>query len=389
MTTTEAIQPQEAPLNNESTNHAPLATPSTELPTPLSPSSPGKKRRFLDNLAFFASVGFAIGTISIFLSMFGLSNVAVLGWKLPVPVLAVMAASPAALLVLIWLWRNKDQEREHRNAEARLLQERLHLAIQCLADGDLVIRLGGIFNLERLLNLKKKNSEVWSMDDHNSVLEILTGYIRAKVGHSVSAEISGQGKPLADDVRAALTVLGRRRAVRSPEEAVLDFEDVSLQGVCLEKACLDGGNFRNANLKGASLTMAQLRNVVFCEAKLQQANLEGANLEEANLARAFLTKAILKDSNLKKADLRGTSLSEANLRGANLSGAILEGAILYGADLMSANLKGANLKGADLSGANLREAGLDGADLAGAYYSDQTKFPAGFEPASHEIIRQS
>jgi len=68
------------------------------------------------------------------------------------------------------------------------------------------------------------------------------------------------------------------------------------------------------------------------------------------------------------ADLTGATLVKANLSGANL----------YGADLPGADLRGANLSGADLTEANLTE----------AKYSDNTKFPEGFNPDGEGMIKE-
>ena len=53
---------------------------------------------------------------------------------------------------------------------------------------------------------------------------------------------------------------------------------------------------------------------------------------------------------------------------------------LAGADLTGAVLTGADLTGADLAGADLTGADLTRADLTRAKYTQETLWPAGFDP---------
>ena len=48
----------------------------------------------------------------------------------------------------------------------------------------------------------------------------------------------------------------------------------------------------------------------------------------------------------------------------------------------------ANLTGADLTGANLTDANLTRADLTRASFSDDTRWPGGFDPAMYGMIRR-
>lgn len=83
----------------------------------------------------------------------------------------------------------------------------------------------------------------------------------------------------------------------------------------------------------------------------------------------------LRQADLSDADLSRAALSHANLRDANLQRAILWQTVLVGADLTGADLGNAVLGEADLTGTK-----LTGADLTGAWYSEGTKWPAGFVP---------
>lgn len=73
-------------------------------------------------------------------------------------------------------------------------------------------------------------------------------------------------------------------------------------------------------------------------------------------------------------------LKDGTTMGAYLVGANLEDADLFIAHLEFADLSKAHLAGAFLEGADLAGAYLEGADLHVATYSDETVWPAGFNP---------
>ena len=172
-------------------------------------------------------------------------------------------------------------------------------------------RLGGIYALEGVMNT--------SGQYHQPVLEALCAFVREE-----TKESTGDGPP-ATDVQAALTVIGRRKAIATGTPD------------------LGNAHIPKANLHHADLSGADLRG----------ADLHGANLRDADLSGA----------DLRGADLRGF-LSGAHLRDTLLSGADLSGAFLAGADLRDTflpevNLSDADLSDADLSGATVSQVQLD------------------------------
>jgi uncharacterized protein YjbI with pentapeptide repeats len=268
-----------------------------------------------------------------------------------------------------------------------LISNQVAKGFEQLGSGKVVVRLGGIYALEGVMN----NSEQY----HKPVLEALSAFVR----NGTSTETGDE--PPAADIQAALLVIGRRAAIGtgSPDlshahipKADLkhtDLRDANLSGTILRGAELSHTNLRHANLidanlsganlSGASLTVATSLNnptvtpglMLFdmsgdpadlSDATLFNADLSGANLSNANLSRANLS------ANLTKADLLNANLSNADLANANLSNANLSIANLSGADLRGANLSGANLKGADLRGANLTVANLSGATVTQAQF---------------------
>jgi Pentapeptide repeats (8 copies) len=208
-----------------------------------------------------------------------------------------------------------------------------------LASDKIVMRLGGIYALEGVMNTSEQY--------HGPVLEAMCAFVReSTIGKTVPKD-----KPTTD-VQAALTVIGRR--IKGP--GAVDLANVSIPGANLSHAALS-----DANLSGTDLS--------------------GANLSNADLTGARLTKADLSGANLFGANLSGTDLSGANLGNADLFGARLVKANLSNADLTGARLVKANLSGANLSGANLLGArGLTQTQLDEACGDANTKLPEGFTP---------
>ncbi len=169
-------------------------------------------------------------------------------------------------------------------------------------------------------------------------MEVLTAFIRE---HSPKpwppgdyADIRAE-QPIPSDVKAAISVVGRRDAKR-------DTGPLDLTGTDLIGARLYGADLSRARLRGADLIWA---------------------------------------------DLRGSELRDAYLDAADLRRAYLDGADLRGAYLTGADLRGADLTGADLTGAGLGDAQLDGAKLTGTRWPDDAPVPAGWKRDSSGRLR--
>jgi hypothetical protein len=214
-------------------------------------------------------------------------------------------------------------QQQQRSTHDLLISTQVSKGFEQLGSGDVMVRLGGIYALEGVMNTSEQY--------HGPVVEALCAFVREHT--NVERRLGPppadkQDVPPATDIQAVLTVIGRR-ATKWP----------------------DRPDLRNAHLSNADLRIANLSG-----AYLYHANLSGADLFGANLSGALLM---------------ATNLSGAYLRNTNLSGAYLFNADLRGADLFRANLSGAflvyvSLSGADLSGAKLNDANLTGAKLSGA-----------------------
>jgi uncharacterized protein YjbI with pentapeptide repeats len=218
--------------------------------------------------------------------------------------------------------------------------DRYSKAIDQLGSGQIDVRIGGIYALERIARDSAR--------DHPTVMDVLTAFIR---DHSNPPPPSDEPASLLQertalaDIQAALTVVGRRDPHR-------DIQQIRLAG---------------ANLTGAYLV----------NAKLAGADLRGAHLVGAYLPGAYLDAALLNDAHLEGATLTAATLTGAHLESAHLTVAHLDGAHLEHADLTSADLTGADLTGAH----------LEGAHLAGAAWPGNVPVPKGWtlDPGSGHL----
>lgn len=236
-----------------------------------------------------------------------------------------------------------------RVAREAQITERFSRAVEHLGSDKLHVRVGAIYELERLAN----NSPA----DRPSVTSILRAFVRERAPWPVGSP-DGPEHPTptveasmpwlqtrAADLQAALKVLGRFPQAKEQADVYLSYVDL-----------------RVAHLAGAQLANSHLRH--------------------SNLARAWM-----KNIDLRNCDLDDTDLRQAVLIGAHLRGARLRGTHLQGADLRAADLRGADLTGADLSGADLTEARLDDAQLTNVIADHTTTWPANAGGATQQLKR--
>lgn len=203
----------------------------------------------------------------------------------------------AVLIGIVVAWANlrttqKAQKATERNQTetVRLTNEgqitdRFTRAIEQLGSGQLEVRLGGIYALERIARDSEK--------DHWPIMEVLTAYIRvhAPVHEADNNAATIQPDP---DIQAILTVIGRRGRTLGHGEDVR----LNLTGIHLEVADLRGAHLEGADLRGV---------------RLDRADLRGAHLNGASLEFAILSSVYLSDADLTGAYLRGADLKDANI----------------------------------------------------------------------------
>ena len=228
------------------------------------------------------SRGFALDVVKTWISFLGLS---------------------ATIIAGIGFYLNYQQGQE------KLVTERFSTSVAQIGNTKEVVRIGGIYSLERIAKDSPK--------DHWTIMEVLTAYIRQ------NSPLPPKGKaasPIPIDIQSALTVIGRRNSKQESADKSLD----------LSSSNLSGADLFSADLRGANLRYADLSRAYLIRADLIRADLFGADLSTADLSTADLIAADLRYANLRYANLSGADLRYANLRDANLRDADLTGADLSG-----------------------------------------------------------
>jgi uncharacterized protein YjbI with pentapeptide repeats len=312
------------------------------------------------------------------------------------PLVTLLAGLAVAWVALLRHFAQTQADRQ------RHITESYSKAIEQLGSGQIEVRLGGIYSLERISRE--------SLDDYWTIIETLTAFVRERSRHTEAERIervsqrayflwleAGRPEGRADffwakaleggefrerspmDIAAVLTVV-RRRSERGRKREIANDWHLDLTDAILKRATLCGWHLERFYLDGAHLEHADLR----------KAHLEGANLFGARLERASLVEANLEGAKLYGAHLEGARLNASNLKRADFQFAHLEGADLrHGlqskqTDLEGTNLDNAHLDNARLERADLREAvGLSESQLMKAFGNASTRLPEGIARPSH------
>lgn len=255
----------------------------------------------------------------------------------------LLGAAAAYYGTLQTLQVNKDQaQRSEQSARDLLISNQVSKGFEELGSDKVVVRLGGIYALEGVMNASEQY--------YKPVLEALSAFVRDDTRYK-----KGNLGPLATDIQAALTVIGRRKEILTGfTHAEPDLTDANIA-----KADLNHANLQGANLSGTDLNHSNLVGADLTVADLDNANLSGAFLGN-NFKRHVTSKITFvlesNPANLTSAYLLNADLRGADLRSANMRSTVLTGANLTGADLSYANLTGAYLNRADLTDADLTHA---------------------------------
>ena len=229
--------------------------------------------------------------------------------------------------------------------------DRFARAVEHLGSPSETIRLGGIYELERIAaNAATDGSSV----EFSIVMSLLATFVRE---HS--------DKPWPDNREPPYwaptpEVIGVRRSERLRQHPPLPDVTIALAVIGRRDSTLDNPDYP-IDLSGANISLALLNKLDFTAVNLYRANLIGAELRRTDLTGARLAYA-----NLNLVTAGEVKLVRAELTGAVMSGADLVGADLREADLSLADFSSAKLQHANLSRTNLARANLEGADLTGA-----------------------
>ena len=243
--------------------------------------------------------------------------------------------------------------RQSKNAEASLLNERYQRAAEMLGSDVLAVRLGGIQALRRL-------ASEFPHQYHVPVMELLCAYAvhPAAGGGNLLVHFLGLHtvSRLRRDVQSVMEAIGSRN------DTTVEIERENNYKPDLSGAYLAHLQLRKGNLSGAILEKTTLENAFLANANLSQARLFDAKLSQANLAFANMNGADLGIASLRSADLRLAKLNAADLSEADLACAVCHGAKFHRAILFYTNLSATDLshRGQDPA-TGLTQSDLDGA----------------------------
>jgi uncharacterized protein YjbI with pentapeptide repeats len=223
-----------------------------------------------------------------------------------------------------------------------------------------VIRLGGIYALERIVE-DAKNMHIQSGERyHDQVIDVLAAYVRESAPYDPAKKQVLAESP-SEDVQAALTVIGRLGNVKDRE---IDLSRTNLKKVNLSNATIHNVSFEQSLLDGANLHGAVMRWGWF-----EKASLRKAFLDEADLSHGQFTDAALDGARMHLTDMQHAGLS-VTLRKSVLDFTDLRGAFI------ASDVSETTFDGTDLRGADLRQCGgLSILKLASTVIDDTTKLP--------------
>ena len=242
--------------------------------------------------------------------------------------------------------------RQSKNAERSLLNERYQRAADMLGSDVLAVRLGGIYALRRL-------ASEYPYQYHVPVMELFCAYaVYPTDAGNIVVRLFGRQtvNRLRRDVQSVMEAIGSRTDGTVAIEVEANYQP-DLSGAHLDYLQLRAGNLSGAILEKTTLEHAFLANV----------NLSKARLFDAKLSEADLAFANMNQADMGIANLRSAKLPRAKLNGADLSKTDLADAVCHGAEFHEAIMFDTNLSGTDLSHEGQDPAtGLTQSDLEGA-----------------------
>ncbi|MFC8276840.1 pentapeptide repeat-containing protein [Streptomyces sp. NPDC057271] len=286
--------------------------------------------------------------------------------------LAIATAMPAipALLALGFTAMTLAQTRDAlRVSERDQVASSYNETVANLGDDSMNVRISSIYALKRMMEESPR--------EQPAIVQVLSAYVRdrAKAPKSkaqIDAAHRDRDARPADDVQAALNVLGKRPGGGD------DGEVIDLRHAFLVGADFAAGDFSHADFRGADLTRAYLQDGWF-----QDVWFSGATMTGATLSGSFFVDAEFVDADLRGIVAQGAGMGDAVLTGADLTGAVLspqvdEEEVGEGEGAEDESHRPTSLSGADLSGADLTDADLSGALCYGTDFSrdDANDLPA-------------
>jgi len=223
--------------------------------------------------------------------------------------------------------------------------------------------------------------------DYDTIIEILAAFVRTRAPWPTldSTDINQPLRKIAEDVQAALTVIGRRpKYFGHGEQRRLDLSSTDLRHADLRNAHLEGAHLEFAGLDdailvGTFLSRATLWNIRARKAWLVNADLRFASLNYAHLEEAYFFHPSAEqvqeatnqvDKQAFRDYVKRVTADVPDMDAARLQ-ASARADLLAHADFSNAHFTGTNLKSTDLR----QVIGLTAEQIAVAVTDDHTLLP--------------
>ena len=250
-------------------------------------------------------------------------------------------------------WRGWVGERQSATAQQQadiadegLLYDRYQRGSQMLGEGNLAVRLAGIYSLQRLA---EENPEQYD----ELIMKQFCAYVRNHTEDDESLKARSEksirrDRVTPEDVLAALAAI-RDRCHKGNMDSRLPKFTVDLSGASLIGCDLSEMDLSDANLYGANLTHCDLSGSTLSGAHLGRATLHKANLDRCALSSASIWRTDLSEISAEETDFSNTAIFKSNLSEAKLTKASLNGTMFDDTVLVNASLKEADLSWAMFS----------------------------------------
>ena len=250
------------------------------------------------------------------------------------------------IAILLAMWRSRVAERQADTSQQGLLYDRYQRGAQMLGDGNLAVRLAGIYTLQRL-------AEEHPDQYHIQIMQLFCSFVRSPTDDGrISRHDKARGETgsrLRADVQAALYAIGGRSQQgiakeRGSNNFSLDLRFANLKGAFLDAFNLSGAILTGSDLSNSSLNDAQLDRAILFRADISYSSLSDANLAWARLSEAKFTEAVMLQT-----DLSNTYGVETDFSGAHLADSNCWNSRLMWARFAGTHFRNANLSATDFS----------------------------------------
>lgn len=195
--------------------------------------------------------------------------------------------------------------------------DRFNKAIELTGHKQRSVRLGGIYALGELAGDDPRRH-------HRAVTEVLLAYVRdhspwppstpAGADDAQTATVPLEVPRAPTDVKAAMSVLARRKTAYDPKRLFIDLSKTNLrgieaQGILLKTALLEETQLQEADLKGGHFEGA-----AFVKANLDRAELDRATLDKTTsfVKSSIVATSFEKTKGVEEADFNGAIYSPAS-----------------------------------------------------------------------------